>query len=634
MAVERTARKHLNRHHRIVFATILASLCANFLYPGEVFFQSKYLLIFTSIFACFIVLAEQLKSGSVTASTRVLAGPFLPILILLPSALITVNASRSQEVFWLFFSYACLFFAVRMLEIDEGSVVWSILALSFMMLLIELYSFYQYFFGLSNLRKLVLNSTELDESFRSGLLARIGSKRVYANFSLPNTLAGFLTTILPLQFFLLCRSLCLRKSSAAEQDRFLTSFFKHRWVMWAFVAQISLSFICLALTQSFGGWVCFLGSSPVIALWFSHKRIPVKRITILIVVAFLFAGLWIAWLNHRRGFSLWNLKAAENPIALRWIGFTTAIQIFRDFPLTGVGLGNYGTVNPMYQTASKNVTQYAHNSFFQLLSETGLLSVTLVLIASVIMTRALWPFVKRRGWQGNRPFSLRLCVAASLVAWSIHNLLDINLYFPSVGSLGIFLMALLTKSLGVSDPNSGQEKLETGQGEPRCGWPADWEGRQDPLVQRKTRAKLLSALLLMTFSVITLLVARGYLAKVMFSLAIEHLNNSDLKKATQYIEIALRASGTNPGIIILRGKIESLNASAKGKKGPEALIPLRQAYERGTRLDPLNASYHYELSRILEALGEKGLASQARLKASSLFPSEIKLRGEPLLERE
>jgi hypothetical protein len=39
---------------------------------------------------------------------------------------------------------------------------------------------------------------------------------------------------------------------------------------------------------------------------------------------------------------------------------------------------------------------------------------------------------------------LKVCLEASLAAWLIHNLLDIDLYFPSLGSLGVFLLGFLS----------------------------------------------------------------------------------------------------------------------------------------------------------------------------------------------
>ena len=96
------------------------------------------------------------------------------------------------------------------------------------------------------------------------------------------------------------------------------------------------------------------------------------------------AGSWLAWTSYKRGFRLWNLSAAENPITLRLITYRTALDIFRDFPVTGVGLGNYGTLNPRYQTSPRLVTQFAHNTPLQLLSEGGVVLIAGLLCVGVV----------------------------------------------------------------------------------------------------------------------------------------------------------------------------------------------------------------------------------------------------------
>ncbi len=139
---------------------------------------------------------------------------------------------------------------------------------------------------------------------------------------------------------------------------------------------------------------------------------------------------------------MWNLSAAENPITLRLITYRTALDIFRDFPVTGVGLGNYGTLNPRYQTSPRFVTQFAHNTPLQLLSEGGVVLMAGLLCVGVVghSMEVISKSNLRAKHSSSDP--LYLGMMGSLVAWLVHNGLDIDFYFPSLGALGFLVLGL------------------------------------------------------------------------------------------------------------------------------------------------------------------------------------------------
>jgi hypothetical protein len=80
-----------------------------------------------------------------------------------------------------------------------------------------------------------------------------------------------------------------------------------------------------------------------------------------------------------------------------------------------------------------NETQFAHNTLLQLMSELGYLAL-LALMAAVIM-------LARRRWPEGTASSPYLTLA--LIVWLAHNLIDINVYFPSMGVLGMVLIGIL-----------------------------------------------------------------------------------------------------------------------------------------------------------------------------------------------
>ena len=608
MAVDPIHHFGLNaKNKRALLGVILFSLAANLLYPGEVFFQSKFLFVFAAIFTFLITLLAEQRSGNLGQTIKLVGIAFLPLLFLLPSVLKTINASRSEDVFWLFFAYACLFVTLQLLRLESSGILLSLLFLVLIAFCINLFCLYQYFFGLSDLKALVLHSTALDEKLKSGVLTRITSGRVFANFPLPNTLAGFVTMVLPLNVFLLYSASGAKHLLINESDRFLKHIFRSHLSFFLLVVQLLLSLFVLVLTQSFGGWVCFCAAFTLLGVWLVvHSKVSVRLTVVALLVALAIAIGWLAWVTSQRGFSLWNLQASENPIALRWNNYKTAIRIFCDFPGSGVGLGNYGSIDPRYQSSPTTVAQYAHNTLFQLLSESGTLFLALLLLISITVTRCWRDLLRTIFPDDSRQGFLKVCLEASLAAWLIHNLLDIDLYFPSLGSLGVFLLGILVSSR----PTRKQEEI-------------------NPLPAATRNSLLPTTIVLSATLLSTLFVIRNYLAESFCSLAIDYGEAKDFEQAQHFMDKAVAVQGNDATKVILQAKFRYLNASQKRQVGLAQLLVLREAYERATRLDAFNANYHHELSRILFALGETKLALQSRDQAVDLFPSEPKFKPGP-----
>ncbi len=64
----------------------------------------------------------------------------------------------------------------------------------------------------------------------------------------------------------------------------------------------------------------------------------------------------------------------------------------------------------------------------------------------------------------------------------------------------------------------------------------------------------------------------------------------------------------------------------QGKPTAELLQTLSHSLEEAVRLDPYNAEFHFELSRVYQGLGNEKLSDESRARAVALFPSEPKYR--------
>ena len=147
---------------------------------------------------------------------------FLPLVGMVPSLVWTTNQDRSQEVFLLFFSYSCLLFSLWRCKFRSEALCTSLLTLVAVAMVVGAQALYQHFVGLDALKAELMQRTNMDGDFRAALLARAQSGRVFANFSLPNTLAGLVTMILPIQGGLLLRVLspqgCRNSGLAGSQS--------------------------------------------------------------------------------------------------------------------------------------------------------------------------------------------------------------------------------------------------------------------------------------------------------------------------------------------------------------------------------------------------------------------------------
>jgi hypothetical protein len=582
---------------------LLAVVTVNLLYPGEVFFQAKYLLILVSILAAFATYYDMTRTEESDVRSSDQAVAFLPLVSFLPAVAWSINYSRSQETFLLFFSYSCLFFSLRQARLRQRFIVASIVVLSLVTLIIAGYALYQHTRGLADLRTQVSNIASIDESLKAGILARIQTGRVFGNFALPNTLAGFLTMMLPLTLCSLLLSLrpsALLRGIGPPWSVVLQS----PWTKLMLVLVVLSSVWVLALTQSFGGWACLFCSLAVAgALWLRQTRLTnTRRMWMYVAVLLVFGTLWVGWIGRQRGFSLWNLEAAENPIVLRWVSFRTVLDILEDFPVTGVGLGNYGTINPRYQSSPQLVTQYTHNTFLQLLSEGGLMLVLGLLLCAYLL------IVIRRKQNGGCEPPPDLCFrliwlggVGSLTAWIIHNCLDIDLYFPSVGALGFFILGLMSS---------------------RC---CSEETESRPQTGPTTARRWIRGAFMAVLCAGMLLSSRHYLSQMFYDLAVTAAESKDFAGASKMAEWAALVRNDAPTAVLV-GKLRVQRLAQESTNSYPLLQTLRETFETASRLDPYNASFHFELSRIYAKLGEAELSKESRERAISLFPSEPRFR--------
>jgi O-antigen ligase len=137
------------------------------------------------------------------------------------------------------------------------------------------------------------------------------------------------------------------------------------------------------------------------------------------------------------------------------------VDVFKDYEISGVGVGNFQHAYPRYQAPEDMglLIDYAHNDWAQLLAEAGLAGLLLT-VAGI----GLFVFFIVRQWQGRRdPQALALGVVplAVLTTMGVHSWFDFNMHIPANVLVLAAILAVGQASLAIRMRRSG-ENFELG----------------------------------------------------------------------------------------------------------------------------------------------------------------------------
>ena len=267
-------------------------------------------------------------------------------------------------------------------------------------------------------------------SFRVG-----GIVRAFGTFEQPNPFAGYLALHLP---FAVAGLMVWR-------GRLRGAVF--------LILLLILSALIFSLSR--GGWIA--GSLGLLAvLWMLPIKVPRIFLRSLFVIGF-FVALVLLWrgntifpsetssiLSGEADLVTLVTKHSEADFAVkqRLAFWMAGIGMVIDYPLTGIGIGNYAARYPDYKIGPWTESiGHAHNLYIHLAAETGLIGLGLFVI---FLT---WLIVHVAGFRSIADSDQVMLVGAtgSIVAFSIHNIVD-SLF---VGGLGIMFGVIVGLALGV-----------------------------------------------------------------------------------------------------------------------------------------------------------------------------------------
>lgn len=198
----------------------------------------------------------------------------------------------------------------------------------------------------------------------------------------------------------------------------------------------------LFLAASRGGIVSFAVELAVLAaLLFA---LPGGKARMAMVLGFVvLAGGLLLWLEAGAFLDRFTRFPEEVTRERRLVMAKDGLQMFRDHPWLGTGLGTFGTVYPRYESFyDGKLAVHAHNDYVELLAETGAVGGLAALAFLVLLFR----FALVRLARERLVFSLaaRLGSLAACVGLLVHSLVDFNLHLPSHAILFLVLGAIAT----------------------------------------------------------------------------------------------------------------------------------------------------------------------------------------------
>jgi O-antigen ligase len=251
---------------------------------------------------------------------------------------------------------------------------------------------------------------------------------------------------------------------------------KEAWLFYGFAAALMGMTIVVSLSR--GGIVSLLaGIAFVIAMSIRHEKkhgrgaddelnnerqlaahrslLIFKRIGIAASLIFVIT-LGVVWIGaegviNRAADSIYDLKGgdARGDLFSRPEIWKDSWKMIREHPVTGVGLGAYQTVFPIYARSNGMlVVNYAHNDYMQAVTDGGIVGGLLALAFVVLILRSVFRAVK-----SGDPLLRALAIAFGGGIFSIltHSLFDFNLQIPSNALLFLFISAAVTNIAATVD---------------------------------------------------------------------------------------------------------------------------------------------------------------------------------------
>ncbi|MDD5489069.1 MAG: O-antigen ligase family protein [Candidatus Moranbacteria bacterium] len=202
---------------------------------------------------------------------------------------------------------------------------------------------------------------------------------------------------------------------------------KRKWKILAGIG-IAIMFFAIIFSFSRGAYLGVIMGSLFFLAVLAIRSGNAGKIAAGGAILFFLASVFFQGTIQSRLASAFNLKEGSN--AERAKNWQQALGVTRDYPLSGVGLGNYASY--IAPASGERSSIYAHNTFLDISAETGILN---GLVFSALILAGLWRNVASKNF-------LNLGIASGLVYFLVHGFFDTPIWSPQVMVILLVLLAI------------------------------------------------------------------------------------------------------------------------------------------------------------------------------------------------
>lgn len=211
----------------------------------------------------------------------------------------------------------------------------------------------------------------------------------------------------------------------------------------------------LFLSKSRAGILVFLSSLIFFISSILFTRYP-KKIIWIIASGLLATYLLLNWIGLGGVLNELNTIFSYKSYGGRLDEYIDALRMLKDYPLTGIGLGAFSNIFPMYRLGPVlNFYEYLHNDMLQFLIEVGIVGFTIALIPFSIFLIKLIKEVKNSAIKYK--YYIGLSIISIFFYLALHTSIDFGLHNNAVASLFIIILAI---SLLIINLNLSSNDLE------------------------------------------------------------------------------------------------------------------------------------------------------------------------------
>lgn len=186
-----------------------------------------------------------------------------------------------------------------------------------------------------------------------------------------------------------------------------------------------------------GGMI--LGLAIFIGLMVKNKFL---KISWPVLFGFVFLLIVFLFINHARLDNFFS-QLFQHKFAGRFYPARDAFQIIKDFPLFGVGGGNFRYIFPLYRTFEAPFYNYLHNDFLELIVEKGILGAFFYFTFFIFIIKEILEKIKTRRSPTVRILSIG--VLSGLAGVAAHSFFEFNFHIPAIEVKFWILLALVYK---------------------------------------------------------------------------------------------------------------------------------------------------------------------------------------------